>query len=130
MTRRVVAIVAALLAFGLAWVLVPPFPSPDLLLNTPLPELTKRFGVPRAAAPQQIAGSLDAVKAVAWDRSRLVATWTLQADWVRWHGRDPAAHPDSLLRCLRWAPPINILAPCDGAYTAQVMASNNRWRDP
>jgi hypothetical protein len=118
MTVRAAVVVSALVLL-LVWVLVPPFPRPETLLNSSLPALTKQFGPAHDSTLPPISGS--SVTSVAWDRPRLVATWTLQAAWMTRHAADAAAQPDSVLRCLRWAPQsLDVRIPCDVSYSARV----------
>ena len=132
MTISAAVIVGAfVLVIGLAWVLVPPFPSPETLINSSLTALTGRFGPPHDLPPETPA-PLRSAKSVAWTRSRVVAVWMLQADWNK-APPNPVAHPDMVSRCLRvsWAPDwLGAFLPCKAVVIGQVMASNNRWRGP
>ena len=134
MTLPATVVVGALvLVVGLVWVLVPPFPAPGTLMDRPLSALTKQLGPPRELMPQG-PSPLRLGKSVAWEKSRGIAFWTLQADWTE-EPVDPLRTPDMVSRCLRlkWAPEwlgVVLFLPCEAVGRARVMASNNRWRGP
>ena len=94
-----VGVVVLVLAAGLIWVLVPPFPSPETLLGKPLGALATQFGPAREVASQTPAAARWG-KAVAWEKSRGVAVWTLEADWRKTPEGD-SARPDMVSRCLK-----------------------------
>jgi hypothetical protein len=124
--RTAVAVSAALaLAAMCAWMLIPPFPAPTALIDNSPSSLTSKFGPPTGSiaispVPWHPANS------VAWEKSRGVAVWSLQADWQR-VSTDPMAYPDSVSRCLRilW---VNLSLQCDVVARARVMAPNHLER--
>src|SRR5271154_2554373 len=63
---------AVILATLSAWVLIPPFPSPEIAVNDSFATLTEKLGPPVGSIP---------TKFVAWQRSRGVAVWSLQAEY-------------------------------------------------
>jgi hypothetical protein len=87
-------VTAATLAAGLAFVILPPFPEPSTLLSSDYATLQSLLGSPTVVFPGQFVG---------WSRSRLIATWTLEA------ALDFPLHPESrsveIHRCLwiQWA---------------------------
>jgi len=128
MTDRTPAILgASVLALGLMWVLVPPFPSTKVLIRSSWAALTQEFGIPQELPPEG-AGRWHPAKSVVWKRSRGIAVWTLEAAWNK-APVDSGATPDMVSRCLLWEPHWwDAHFPCDAASMARVMASNNRWR--
>ena len=132
MTLRAVGIVGLLVVLaGLVWVLVPPFPSPETLLDKSLQALTMQLGS-SVEVTLPVPAPLRGGKTIGWEKSRGIAVWELQADWTK-PPADPQLPPDMVSRCLRikWAPAwVGVLLPCQAVARARVMASNNRWRGP
>jgi hypothetical protein len=129
--RSALSVFAAIVVAGLVWVLVPPFPSPRELLDDSLPDLTMQLGAAHEVT-LSVPAPLRSWKTVAWEKSRGIAVWELQADWSR-PPVDPLSPPDMVSRCLhvRWAPALEgVVLPCEAVARARVMASNNRWRGP
>jgi len=81
------------------WTLIPPFPASPLLLDEPLSSLTRRFGPPNVIGPTS-AVPWHPSRSLAWEKSRGIGIWILQADWGK---ALPTAttHPDSVSRTLR-----------------------------
>ena len=96
-----------LLMSMLAWVLIPPFPSPMSLMDTSFASLTATLGHPSRSIPTEIA---------VWQKSRGIAVWSLEVGYNA-APIDPTAQPQSISRTLRiaWA---DISIPY--GYTAQA----------
>ena len=137
MTRSAAVLLGAVvvLASAAVWVLVPPFPSAETLMDRPLPALVKQFGAPQEAVlPSWLPTRLRPARSVEWVVSRGVAVWTLGASWNK-PSTDFDVRPDSVSRCLRlrWVPEwtsVVLFLPCDFVARGSIMASNNRWRGP
>jgi hypothetical protein len=72
------------------WVLTPPFPAPEALITRPYSDLLVALGPPVGSIP---------TKFVAWQKSRGIAIWTLEAGY----GMAPInqrATPGRVSRCL------------------------------
>jgi hypothetical protein len=90
--RLTISIGAALVLLAtLAWVLIPPFPSPVALMDTSFASLTAKLGHP--------AGSMPTTYAV-WRRSRGIAEWSLEVGYDT-ATIDPTSLPQSISRSLR-----------------------------
>jgi hypothetical protein len=129
--RSAVAIVAVIILLGLVWVLVPPFPAPADLIDKSPQALTMQLGSSHDVA-LAVPAPLRPWRTVAWEKSRGIAVWELQANWAR-APADPLSPPDVISRCLRvsWAPAwADVVLPCEAVARGRVMASNNRWRGP
>jgi len=133
--RSTVPIGAVILLLALAWVLVPPFPSPSELIDKSRQALTTQLGSSHEVAmlvPEPLRSKIRGWKTIGWEKSRGIAIWELEATWTRTPD-DPLSLPDMVSRCLhlRWAPdPASFFLPCDTVMRGWVMASNNRWRGP
>jgi len=92
--KKLVAVVAAVAVAATAFVLVPAFPEPGVFISSDYAALQDRLGPPTVVFGDKFVG---------WARSRVVATWTLEArlDFPL----QPHAHPHSVSRCLwiEWA---------------------------
>jgi len=129
--RSVVGIAAVIVLLGLVWVLVPPFPSPNTLIDKSLPALTMQFGSSHEVT-LSVPAPVHPWKTVAWEKPRGIATWQFRATWTR-APADPLAPPDMVSRCLHinGAPALaDLVLPCEAIFRGRVMASNNRWRGP
>jgi hypothetical protein len=91
------------------WVLIPPFPSPPALVGKPSSALVSLLGPATGALPD---------KFVAWEQSRGVAVWTLEASYIAWPV-DPDSVTTGIKRCLwiKWAG-ISVL--CQRAVVARA----------
>jgi hypothetical protein len=115
MSLRSISIgVAFVLLAASAWVLIPAFPSPAMLMDHSFTSLTARLGQP--------AGSI-ATKFVVWEKSRGIAVWSLEVGFDT-ATVDPTALPQSISRSLwfKWA---GVSVPYGYATRARVMAPSN-----
>jgi hypothetical protein len=113
--RLTISIGAALVLLAtLAWVLIPPFPSPDALMDTSFASLTAKLGHP--------AGSIPTTFAV-WQRSRGIAIWSLEVGYDS-ATIDATSLPQSVSRSLRiaWA---GVSIPYGYTARARLMVPNN-----
>jgi hypothetical protein len=114
-------LVLVLLAVS-AWICIPPFPAPAVLVNDPLSVLTAKLGPPIGYAPRLDPTSFH------WVKNRRPAMWSLI---IAFNFRGPVKgsdHPESVERCLL----INSVAVwplCEFVTRARVMVpkrSNDR----
>ena len=117
-----------------AWALAPPFPSPIALIDTPQSALLAEFGpsTHRKASTDLERRLAGLGRTLAWDRSRGIAVWSLEAYFVG-HADDPTALPMSVSRCLHadWAGnALDSYLPCMGIAKTHVMAPNPRLERP
>jgi hypothetical protein len=115
--RSTISIGAApILLAALAWVLIPPFPSPAALMDTSFAALTAQLGRPAGSIP---------TKFVVWQKSRGIAVWSLEAGYDT-ATVDATALPKYVSRIL-WVEWTGISVPFGYAARARVMAPNNRF---
>jgi hypothetical protein len=116
----------AMAAAAAIWVLAPPFPKPESLMQSSLPVLTTRFGSPHEMSQGHLPTGL--ARSVSWQDSRVIANWTLAADWIK----PPViatSSPDAVSRCLqlnfgpRWLGTALFL-PCRAVVRARLAPSN------
>ena len=130
---RWIVFALALSAAFAAWVLTPPYPRPDTLLDQSLTSLTTRFGPPNGPVPvTPLSRRLG--KSVVWETQRLVAVWDMQV-YLHRGSADSMEYVDSAFRCLspKWVsePAKSLLSfSCDGVAEARVMAPNPRLEWP
>jgi hypothetical protein len=118
--RSTISIGAALVLLAAsAWVLIPPFPSPAVLMNTSYASLTAKLGHPTGSIP---------TKFVVWEESRGVAVWSLEVGYDT-ATVDPMALPQDIKRGL-WVKWAGVSVPYGYAARARVMAPNNRVWTP
>jgi hypothetical protein len=96
MRRRSLALTAAavLITAGAAFVLMPPLPNPAALISSDYAALQARLGPPAAIFGDKFVG---------WSRTRVVATWTLEAGLdfpLRAQSRAAEIHR---CLCIQWA---------------------------
>lgn len=89
-----------------AWVLIPPFPGPSELLGKPSSALVSLLGPWTDELPE---------KFVAWDKSRRVAVWTLEAGYRTWPV-EPKSITENVRRCL-WIKWVGVSVLCQAAAT-------------
>ena len=127
--RAVAALSVLALVVALTWILIPPFPTPMALIGSSLASLTAQLGSPREVT-LDVPAPLRPAQSVEWSKTRVVAIWTVQADWQKAPASD-SAHPDMVSRCLRprgapeWVR-IVLFLPCDTVFEGRVTVSNNR----
>jgi hypothetical protein len=115
--RSIISIGAPLILLAaLAWVVIPPFPSPTALMDSSFASLTAQLGQPT--------GSIR-TETVVWQKSRGVVAWLLVV------GYDTAtigatALPRYVSRSLvvEWA---GVSVPFGYVVRARIMAPNNRF---
>ena len=114
--RATISIGAALILLAaLVWVLIPPFPSPALLMDISFASLTAQFGHPTGSIP---------TKFVVWQKSRGIAVWSLEVGYDT-ATVDATALPQHVSRLL-WVEWAGISASFGYVARARVMAPNNR----
>jgi hypothetical protein len=116
----IATICASFLAAVSTWLLIPPFPSPSELQDTPLAALTQKFGHPDDSPPMPQFRNLP-VKWFSWRKSRGFAVWTLRVNYRE--PLDPLSPPDGVSRCLETRLElINVLLPCEMMMRGRVLA--------
>jgi hypothetical protein len=111
--RSAISIGAALvLSAGLAWVFIPPFPSPATLMDTSFASLTAKLGDPAGSIP---------TKFVVWQASRGIAVWSLEVGYDT-ATVDPMALPLTISRRL-WVDWAGVSVPYGYATRARVNGS-------
>jgi len=113
------------LAIGAAFVATPAFPEPSTLISSDYGTLQSQLGPPTVVFGDKFVG---------WERSRLIAAWTLEA------GIDfplqPRSRPSEIHRCLwvQWAGYAMLCrwSSARRSHEAQVphMTPNFRWSRP
>jgi hypothetical protein len=119
----IVAVVLILLSVMVVHNLPAPFPSAQIVLDTPYESLLRELGPPADYDPNsKLPTRIRSIQSVAWIRPRLIAHWTLQVDY-RLTPFGPQARPDGVSRCLetkwQW---LNWLLPCEAAFRGRVAA--------
>ena len=116
--RWLITGVLLLLGLAVTWSLTSPFPSSLIVLNEPLPAMASRFGSPNEAIPTN-AVLRQPGRAVAWEKSRGIAVWTLEADWEKARASS-AAPPDFVSRSVRLLG-VNLPFPGDAAIRGRIL---------
>jgi hypothetical protein len=113
--RSTISIGAALVLLAtLAWVLIPPFPSPVALMDTSFASLTAKLGHPAGSIPTKFA---------VWQKSRGIAVWSLEVGYDT-ATIDPTALPQSISRSL-WIEWAGVSIPFGYTARARLMVPNN-----
>jgi hypothetical protein len=111
-----ICIAVALIAASV-WLLTPPFPAPEALISHSYSDLVTALGAPTGSIP---------TKFVAWQKSRGVAIWTLEAAY----GETPIDHratPGQVSRCL-WIDWAGVSILCRTVVIGRVaLTPNNRF---